>query len=97
MFAGAIPMRAMICAPGSGGKTTMLSRLILDKDKFRGVWDKIIIFSRSCVVDDAWGPVKRYIEDVLGQDPRKEQYCFEEWDEAALQEIIDNAKKVGRP
>ena len=72
----------------------MLSRLILDKDKFRGVWDKIIIFSRSCVVDDAWAPVKRYIEEVLGQDPRKEQYCFEEWDEVALQEIITNAKKV---
>ena len=94
MFSGAIPMRALICAPGSGGKTTMLSRLILDKDKFRGVWDKIFIFSRSCGVDDAWTPVKKYIENNLGQDPRQEKYCFEEWNETALQEIINNAKKV---
>ena len=94
MFKGAIPMRSLICAPGSGGKTTLISRLILDKDKFRGVWDRIYIFSRSCKVDDAWTPVKKYIENVLGQDPRKEEYCFEEWNENALQDIIDNAKKI---
>jgi hypothetical protein len=94
MFEGAIPMRAMLVAPGSGGKTTLLSRLILDKDKFRGVWDRIYIFSRSCKVDDAWGPVKKFIETHLGQDPRKEEFCFDHWDEVALLKIIDNAKKL---
>ncbi len=92
MFQGAIPMRALICAPGSGGKTTLTSRLILDKDKFRGVWDRIYIFSRSCKVDDAWVPVRKFIENELGQDPRREEYCFEEWD--ALRQIIDSAKKL---
>ena len=72
----------------------MLSRLILDKDKFRGVWDKIFIFSRSVKVDDAWTPVTKYIENVLGQDPRQEPYAFEEWDEQALTQIMENAKKV---
>ena len=94
MFAGAIPMRSLLCAPGSGGKTTLLSRLILDKDKFRGVWDRIFIFSRSVMVDDAWDPVKKYIENVLGQDPKKEQYAFEEWNEPALTQIMENAKKL---
>ena len=78
MFQGAIPMRGLLISPGSGGKTTLISRLILDKDKFRNVWDRIYIFSRSCKVDDAWAPVREYIEKVLGQDPRKEEYCLQE-------------------
>ena len=94
MLQGAIPMRSMICTPGSGGKTTLISRLVLDRDKFRGVWDRIYIFSRSCKLDDVWAPVRKFIENVLGQDPRREEYCFEEWDEHALQQIIDNAKKL---
>ena len=46
------------------GKTVALISLILEQ--YRGVFERIYIFSPSINVDDGWIPVKKYIEEDLG-------------------------------
>jgi hypothetical protein len=80
------PLRAMVLAPSGSGKTVLLSSMILDQ--YRGAWSRVYIFSPSVHIDAAWGPVKKYSEQVLGVDPKRETCFFDEWDEPALRQIL---------
>ena len=57
--------------PRKSGKTVALISLILEQ--YRGVFDRIYIFSPSIAVDDGWIPVKKYIEQDLGVNTEQEQ------------------------
>ena len=74
------------------GKTVALISLILEQ--YRGVFEKIYIFSPSVNIDDGWIPVKKYIEQDLGVNTEKEQAYWEDWDEAALRGIIQRQRKI---
>ena len=54
-----LPMRTMILAPSSGGKTVLLQNMILDI--YRGCFNIIYRFSPSVDIDHTWKPVKDYI------------------------------------
>ena len=90
-----LPMRSLTVGPGSSGKTVMLSSLILDKDKYRGCFSRIYIWSPSIKVDDSWGPVRDYIKNELGHDEEKEGPCFfEEFDGADMRRIAKKQQKI---
>ena len=59
-MAGKLPTRAIICAPSGGGKTVLLSNLMLDV--YRGCFSRVYIFSPSIDIGYTWAPVKKYIE-----------------------------------
>ena len=59
---------ALIVGPSRAGKSTAMVSMILDKDKFRGCFSRIYIWSPSIDVDDSWEPVKRYVRNELGHD-----------------------------
>ena len=69
-----------------------LIRLILEQ--YRGVFERIYIFSPSIDIDDGWIPVKKYIEEDLGVNTEREQAYWEDWDEAALRRIIQQQRKI---
>ena len=69
-----------------------LISLILEQ--YRGVFEKIYIFSPSVNIDDGWIPVKKYIEQDLGVNTEKEKAYWEDWDEAALRGIIQRQRKI---
>ena len=64
------------------------------KEQYRGVFEKIYIFSPSIGIDDGWIPVKKYIEEDLGVNTEQEQAYYDEWDEAALRGIIQRQRKI---
>ena len=74
------------------GPSKSLISLILEQ--YRGVFERIYIFSPSIGIDDGWIPVKKYIEQDLGVNAEKEQAYWDEWDEAALRDIIQRQRKV---
>ena len=74
------------------GKTVALISLILEQ--YRGVFERIYIFSPSVNIDDGWIPVKKYIEEDLGVNTEREQTYWDEWDEAALRRIIQQQRKI---
>ena len=63
-------------------------------EQYRGVFEKIYIFSPSVNIDDGWIPVKKYIEQDVGANTEREQAYNDEWDEAALRSIIQRQRKI---
>ena len=82
-----VPCTGIFLGPSKSGKTVALISLILEQ--YRGVFERIYIFSPSINVDDGWIPVKKYIEEDLGVNVEKDQAYWEDWDEAALQDHGD--------
>ena len=87
-----VPCTGIFLGPSKSGKTVALISLILEQ--YRGVFEKIYIFSPSVNIDDGWIPVKKYIEQDLGVNTEKEQAYWEDWDEAALRGIIQRQRKI---
>ena len=54
---GKLLTRAIICAPSGGGKTVLLSNLILDV--YRGCFSRVYIFSPSIDIDYTWARMKK--------------------------------------
>jgi hypothetical protein len=88
-----LPTRAIICAPSGGGKTVLLTNLILDI--YRNCFSRIYIFSPSIDIDYTWTPVKKYItHDMKAVETADDKFYFSEYDPEALEHIIDTQKKV---
>ena len=82
--------RCMVIAPSNSGKTVLLVGMITDV--YADCFDAgIHVFSHSINIDDAWKPVKRFMEE-RGFDPAK--YCHERYDEEVLAEILSEQKAV---
>ena len=59
-----VPCTGIFLGPSKSGKTVALISMILEQ--YRGVFEKIYIFSPSINIDDGWIPVKKYIEEDMG-------------------------------
>ncbi|CAE7285726.1 unnamed protein product, partial [Symbiodinium sp. KB8] len=81
-----LPSTGVLLGPSKSGKTVALISMILEQ--YRGCFERIYIFSPSINVDDGWRPVKQYIEETMKVPTDQEQVYFEDWDEAALRQII---------
>ena len=66
-----VPCTGIFLGPSKSGKTVALISLILEQ--YRGVFERIYIFSPSVSIDDGWIPVKKYIEEDLGVNTEREQ------------------------
>ena len=90
---GKLPTRAIVCAPSGGGKTVLLSNLILDI--YRNCFSRIYIFSPSIDIDYTWTPVKKYIaHDMKALETEDDKFYFSEYDPVALDNIIETQHKV---
>ncbi len=87
-----LPLRAMVVGPSQTGKSTLIQSMILDI--YRGCFERIYIFSPSIELDHTWQPVKDYIKKDFKVDTNKEKVYFEENDPPALEEIIENQKRL---
>ena len=63
-----VPLRGLLVNPSGGGKTTLMANMIINEDMYRGVFDRIFIFSPTVHLDSTWEPVKKYIYEALGHD-----------------------------
>ena len=66
------PCRKLLVMLSNSGKTTIIANLVLNKDMYRRVFERIYIFSPTIHLDDTWTPVKKYIYEVIGHDEEKE-------------------------
>eukprot|EP00439_Symbiodinium_sp_Y106_P022290 s10712_g2.t1 len=102
-----VPCTGIFLGPSKSGKTVALISAILDQYMTSGgesVFERIYIFSPSIEIDDAWKPVKGFIEQRMGGfieqrmgvNTEREQVYFDKWDEGALRTIIQQQKKITR-
>ena len=87
-----LPMTGVLLGPSKSGKTAALISMILEQ--YRGCFARVYIASPSINVDDSWRPVKKYIEETMKIDVDREKAYFEDWDEAALWQIIQQQRKI---
>ena len=82
---------AFIGTSGSGKGIAMQDMLLRH---YRGVFDRVYVYSKSASIDRAWDPVKRYVAEVQGVAQDEEKTFFDEFDPEALQEQMDLQMKV---
>ena len=87
-----VPFRALITGPSGSGKSNLLINFILDI--YRGVFERIYIWSPSINVDTMWLPVKKYIKETMKVDTDKEQCFFEEFNPEDMERVIDTQHKI---
>ena len=56
---GRLPIRSILLAPSSSGKTVLAQNMILDIHK--DLFERVYIFSPSVHIDHTWYPVKAYL------------------------------------
>ena len=90
---------AFVGTSGSGKGVAMLDLLLRH---YRGVYDRIYLYSKSSTIDKNWDPLRKYVEKELGVNQQEEQTFFDEFDAQALQEqmnlqmqVAEEAKKQG--
>ena len=52
-----VPLRVALVSPSGGGKTVLLTNLILNQ--YRGCFERIYVVSPSIDLDNTWLPVKK--------------------------------------
>ena len=88
-----VPLRVVLLSPSGGGKTVLLTNLILNQ--YRGCFERIYVFSPSSDLDNTWLPVKKYQEDVLKVSQDKNEKCyFDSYDPEDLENIISTQNKI---
>ena len=87
-----LPIRALVLAPGSGGKTTMLTRLLIDKQFYGGKFSRIYWFSPSASVDDSLDPLREYVKTI--QDQEEDPSFHDEFDVDKIKQILEKSRKV---
>ncbi|OLP92625.1 hypothetical protein AK812_SmicGene25552 [Symbiodinium microadriaticum] len=86
------PSNGILCAPSASGKTVLLVSMILEQ--YRGCFERVYIMSSSIDMDPQWEPVKEHIRKDLGVNTDREQCWWDEWDKAALRNILAQQKKI---
>ena len=87
-----LPCRGIVLGPSGSGKTVVLVDLILRH--YRGLFERIYIFSPSVNLDSTWLPVRKYIEEEPGVDQKEEPSFFDVWDASALKDIYETQVQV---
>ena len=86
-----LPMRSMLVGPSGGGKTVLLTNMVLDI--YRDCFSRVYIWSPSINVDSTWLPVKDYIRDHIKPNEREKIY-FDSYEPSELEQVIKTQQKV---
>ena len=87
-----LPVRGLVLAPGSGGKTTMLVRMLVDKEFWGGQFSRIYWLSPSATVDDSLDPLRSYVSKL--QDQEEDPTFHDEFDTDFIRKLLDKQKKI---
>lgn len=87
-----LPFKSIIYAPSNSGKTVLITNLI--ENVYRGVFERIYIFSPSISVDDAWKSTKQYLNETITLSDNEPSLYQENFNEAVVDEIMTTQKKI---
>ena len=87
-----LPIRALVLGPGSSGKTTMLTRLLVDKDFYAGKFSRIYWLSPSATVDDGLDPLRAYVKKL--QDQEEDPTFHDEFEADFIRKLLERQRKI---
>ena len=71
-----LAMMYLSLANSSGGKTTLIVSILINKRAYRDVFSAIYVFSPSVHHDGTWGALKKYMRDELHK--KEEEHFFDD-------------------
>ena len=92
-----IPMRLQAVGRSNSGKSTLISSII--QHQYKGVWEKIYIFSSTVNVDPMWKALTEHIQETLGQIREVKDIdgevavAHEKVDEVAIRRILAQSER----
>ena len=86
-----LPIRSMLVGPSGGGKTVLLTNMILDI--YRDCFSRIYVWSPSINVDLTWKPVKYYVGIHIKPNDR-EQCDFDSYEPGELEQVINTQQEA---
>ena len=89
-----LPVRCIVAAPSSGGKSNLVVQLITHPQFYRGCFDRIYYFSASADLDSGLESVKRYAAEELEMDPKENPALRNTWDEEFIASVIEDQRKI---
>lgn len=89
---GKLPIRSILLAPSSSGKTVLIQNMILDI--YKDLFERVYIFSPSVHIDHTWYPVKAYLDKKMKLNNDEPKLYYDEYDPESLEKIISTHKKV---
>ena len=89
---GKLPIRGLVLGPGSSGKTTMLTRLIVDDQFYGGAFSRVYWISPSATVDDSLDPLREYVKTIQNQET--DPTFHDEFDADFIKSILTKQKKI---
>lgn len=84
-----LPSSWIFSGPTCSGKTQAWLTLILNV--YRGMWDRVFVFSPSILIDDSYVELRKYLDKMASKD---EKLYFEDMDVAALGKILDDQRAI---
>ena len=87
----ALPANSLHIGPSGSGKSLTLLRTLMDKDKLGKMFDRYMLMSPNIFIDPQCKALIQYVEDTTGQ--KRNDFCFEEFDQAALKQLMEDQKK----
>ena len=87
---GKLPIRSVLLGPSGSGKTILLQNMILDI--YKGLWERVYIFSPSIHVDHSWEHVRTFLNKTIQVSDDEPKLFYDNYDPESLSEIIETQK-----
>jgi GTPase SAR1 family protein len=81
----------VVLGPSGSGKTLLLQDLITRM--YKGCFERVYIFSPSCIIDKAWQPVHDMVAKMDYTEDEPPSF-YEKWDEEALERILEMQTEI---
>ncbi len=88
------PFALVLCAPRSSGKTWAIVDMVVRL--YKGVFERVYVWSPSVSVDSAWKPVKDYVQKSLHVDPEKETLFMDRWDDDEVGRLFNQQARIAQ-
>ena len=86
----ALPCSSLLVGPSGSGKSVVLIRTLMDKDKLGGLFDRYEIFSPNVFTDPQYRDIIRYIE---GRGQKREEFCHTTFDQEFIKQMMEDMRK----
>ena len=86
-----LPCSSLLVGPSGSGKSVVLIRTLMDKDKLGGLFDRYELFSPNVFTDPAYRDLIKYVEDTTSQ--KREDFCHKTFDQAFIKQLMEDMRK----
>ena len=87
-----LPCSSLLVGPSGSGKSVVLIRTLMDKDKLGGLFDRYEIFSPNVFTDPQYRDLIKYVEGGH-TNQKREDFCHTTFDQGFIKQMMEDMRK----